>query len=242
MYLIELISNLWKPWEPIDLYYKVLYKLFKDDLLALSTDAEFKREIAHLDKSTETVDKSITFLPSLLHPLSHHEITSPIYRGELQVIETLISKFLEELKSLDIPNKIKCSSLESRTRLRIRYTIDNATGHFSFYYLRTIEPLLLTRDNAGNVLISSTKCFIEGCHGENNGNEVPNSRYNFTDEQKSHSDNNFILIWQSYNMIHNRITQYPLIGIFPQDAIYLNAIDFLDQQGIYQPINNAIVW
>ena len=47
--LIELISNLWKPWEPIDLYYKVLYELFKDDLLALSTDAEFKREIAHLE-------------------------------------------------------------------------------------------------------------------------------------------------------------------------------------------------
>lgn len=50
-HLIELITNLWKPWEPIDLYYKVLYELFKDDLLALSTDAEFKREIAHLEET-----------------------------------------------------------------------------------------------------------------------------------------------------------------------------------------------
>ena len=50
-HLIEIITNLWKPWEPIDLYYKVLYELFKDDLLALSTDAEFKREIAHLEET-----------------------------------------------------------------------------------------------------------------------------------------------------------------------------------------------
>jgi ERCC4-related helicase len=50
-HLIELITNLWKPWEPIDLYYKVLYELFKDDLLALSTDAEFKREMAHLEET-----------------------------------------------------------------------------------------------------------------------------------------------------------------------------------------------
>jgi hypothetical protein len=28
-YLIYLISNLWKPWEPVDLYYKVLYELFR---------------------------------------------------------------------------------------------------------------------------------------------------------------------------------------------------------------------
>jgi len=57
-HLVELITNLWKPWEPIDLYYKVLYELFKDDLLALSTDAEFKREIAHLE---ETVIYKILF-------------------------------------------------------------------------------------------------------------------------------------------------------------------------------------
>lgn len=51
-YLIELIKNLFKEFTPYDLYYKVLYELFKDDLLALSSDAEFKREIAHLEETT----------------------------------------------------------------------------------------------------------------------------------------------------------------------------------------------
>lgn len=50
-YWIELIKNLFKQWSPNDLYYKVLYELFKDDLLALSTDAEFNREIAHLEET-----------------------------------------------------------------------------------------------------------------------------------------------------------------------------------------------
>jgi hypothetical protein len=201
-----------------------------------------KRFLERLNQSTETIDKIITLLPSLLHPLSHHEITSPVYRGELQIIESLIPKFLAELKSLDIPNKVKCSLVESRTRLRIKYTINNATGHFSYYYLRTVETLLLSRDNIGNISISQTKCFTEGCYGENNGNEVAGSRKNFSDEQKTHPDNNFNSIWEAYDRIHSRIIQFPIIGNFPQDANYLDAIDFLDQQGVYQPLNNVIVW
>lgn len=201
-----------------------------------------KRFLERLNQSTETIDKIITLLPSLLHPLSHHEITSPVYRGELQIIESLIPKFLAELKLLDIPNKVKCSLAESRTRLRIKYTINNATGHFSYYYLRTLEPLLLSRDNIGNLSISLTKCFTEGCYGENNGNEVAGSRKNFSDEQKTHPDNNFNSIWEAYDRIHSRIIQFPIIGNFPQDANYLDAIDYLDQQGVYQPLNNVIIW
>lgn len=177
-----------------------------------------------------------------MHPLSHHEFTSPVYKGELQIIENLIPKFLLELKGLDITNKIRCSSIEGRTRIRIKYTIHNATGHYSFYYLRTSEPLLLILDDAGNISISLTKCLIEGCYGENNGSEVAGSRKNFSDEQKAHADNNFDSIFQAYDRIHSRIIQFPLIGNFPQDANYLDAIDYLDQQGDYQTINSAIVW
>jgi superfamily II DNA or RNA helicase len=51
-YIIELIKNLYKEYTPYDLYFKVLYELFKEDLLSLSTDAEFKREIIHLEGTT----------------------------------------------------------------------------------------------------------------------------------------------------------------------------------------------
>ena len=48
-HIIELIKNLFKEYTPEQLYYKVLYELFKEDLLMLSLDAEFKREIEHLE-------------------------------------------------------------------------------------------------------------------------------------------------------------------------------------------------
>lgn len=50
-YIIDLISNLFKEYTPHDLYYKVLYEMFKDDIMELSGDTEFKREIAHLEET-----------------------------------------------------------------------------------------------------------------------------------------------------------------------------------------------
>lgn len=50
-YIIELIKNLFKEYTPHDLYYKVLYEMFKDDILELSGDTEFNREIAHLEET-----------------------------------------------------------------------------------------------------------------------------------------------------------------------------------------------
>lgn len=50
-YIIDLIKNLFKEYTPHDLYFKVLYEMFKDDIMELSGDAEFKREIAHLEET-----------------------------------------------------------------------------------------------------------------------------------------------------------------------------------------------
>ena len=48
-HLINLIQNLYRKYSPFELYYKVLYELFKEDLLSLSLDPEFKKEISHLE-------------------------------------------------------------------------------------------------------------------------------------------------------------------------------------------------
>jgi len=47
-FIIDLITNLYKEYSPNDLYFKVLYELFKDDLLSLRSDKEFEREMKHL--------------------------------------------------------------------------------------------------------------------------------------------------------------------------------------------------
>ncbi len=48
-YIVNLIQNLYRKYTPFELYYKVLYELFKEDLLSLSLDPEFKKEISHLE-------------------------------------------------------------------------------------------------------------------------------------------------------------------------------------------------
>lgn len=201
-----------------------------------------KRFLERLNRSTETVDRIITLLPSLLHPLSHHEIASPIYRGELLEIENLIPKFLTELRTLDISNNLKCSPLEGRNELIIKFTIDNTTGHFSYYHLRTIEPILLFKNNNGNIVISDVKCEIEKCYGENSGVEIQGSKKYFSNAEKSDPDNNFNSILQAYDKLHHKMTQFPTIGNFAKDANYLDAIKYLDELGNYNDINNVIVW
>ncbi len=59
-YLINLICNFYKEYSPEDLYYKVLYELFKEDLLSISFDKEFIKEISHL-KDTVIYNKLYSF-------------------------------------------------------------------------------------------------------------------------------------------------------------------------------------
>lgn len=50
-HIVELIGKLSKEYNPEDLYYKVLYELFKEDILSLTSNEEFKREIEHLEET-----------------------------------------------------------------------------------------------------------------------------------------------------------------------------------------------
>lgn len=46
----------------------------------------------------------------------------------------------------------------------------------------------------------------------------------------------------TYDRLHTFMITLPAFGIFAKSVNYLDAIEYLDQQGIYQPISNAIVW
>lgn len=236
--LEEIIQNNLPPYEKVDAENKVLIPDYKLGPLIF----RLRRFLEKTSNSTDTLNKIITLLPSLLHPLSHHEITSPVYRGELLIIESLIPKLLSELKAMDIQHQYRCSTLEGRTKIRIKYSIDTAIGHYSFYELRTTEPLLLINNPIGTPTISAVKCFIEKCWGENNGTRVPRSRKEFTNAEQALAQNNFNSIQDAYDRLHAIMITRPAIGIFAKSANYLDDIEYLDQQGIYQPITNVIVW
>lgn len=198
-----------------------------------------------LDKTgnpSDSLNQIITLLSSLLHPLSHHEITSPVYRGELVIIENLIPKLIAELKALDIQSNYKCSVLEGRNKIRIKFIIDAVTGYFSLYELRITEPLVLKYNAAGSPLPLGVNCFAEKCWGENNGAVIGGAGKTFSKEERELPQYNFNSMQDAYDRLHAFVITIPAIGNFPKSVNYLDAIEYLDQQGDWQPVGGVFQW
>src|SRR5690606_4173543 len=122
--------------------------------------------------TTEYIDKINSLLSSLLHPLSHHEITSPVYRGELAIIESNYLKLKQQLIDLDISNNFKCC-LEGSKRLKMTFAIDAGANHFSYYELILKEPLTMKRNGAAPPIISKVHCVADRCYGNNGAVAYP---------------------------------------------------------------------
>jgi len=201
-----------------------------------------KRFLDKTGNNSNSLNQIIALLPALLHPLSHHEITSPVYKGELLLVENHIPKLISELRELDIKTNYKCSPLEGRNKIKLKFIISAATGHFSFYELRTTEPLVLKHNPAGQPFISNIHCFAEKVWGENNGTLVPRSSKEFTKIEREQLNLNFTSLKDAYDRLHAKIIQYPAIGNFPKSVNYLDDFEYLDQQGNYKTLNSALVW
>lgn len=235
--LEEIIQEYFPKWETID---PEITQLPDYKLGTLIYRA--KRFLDKSGNSSNSLNQIITLLSSILHPLSHHEITSPVYRGELVIIENLIPKLITELKALDIRTNFKCSVLEGRNKIKIRFVIDAATGHYSIYELRITEPLVLKFNAAGAPTILDVHCFAEKCWGENNGAVIAGAGKTFSKEERELPRYNFNSIQDAYDRLHAFMITIPAIGVFAKSANYLDDIEYLDQQGNYQPITNVIVW
>lgn len=235
--LEEIIQEFFPKWETADVEITQLpdYKL--GPLIYRA-----KRFLDKTGNPSNSLNQIITLLSSILHPLSHHEITSPVYRGELVIIENLIPKLIVELKALDIPTNYKCSVLEGRNKIKIKFVIDAATGHFSLYELKTTEPLVLQYNGTGAPSILEVNCFAEKCWGEENGAVIAGAGKTFSKVERELPQYNFSSIQDAYDRLYAFMITIPAFGIFPRSANYLNEIEYFDQQGIYQPIANAIVW
>jgi energy-coupling factor transporter ATP-binding protein EcfA2 len=201
-----------------------------------------KRFLDKIGNESDSLNQIISLLSSLLHPLSHHEILSPVYRGELVIIENLIPKLIEELKTLDIPNNFKCSVLEGRNKIKLKFIIDAAAGHFSLYELRITEPSVLKYNAVGAPILLNVNCFAEKCWGEINGAVIAGAGKTFSKEERELAQYNFSSMQDAYDRLYAFMITLPAFGVFAKSANYLDEIEYLDQYGIYQPISNAIVW
>lgn len=225
--LEELIKEFIPKWETADAESTQLpdYQLTQ---LVLRT----KRFLANSGNPTGYIDNINSLLSALLHPLSHHEITSPLYRGELSIIENNFQKLKEQLISLDHLNNFKCC-LEQNKRIKLTFEIDVVANHYSFYELILKEPLTMIRNGALTPTISKVHCVADKCYGHNG--TTPYQAFN---PDKKNANFNYESLEDAYNRIHNFLMK--TLGTFPKATNYLTTIEYHDGTN-WQPILNKIV-
>jgi superfamily II DNA or RNA helicase len=175
-YIIKLIEDLYKKYTPHDLYYKVLYEMFKDDILELSGDAELKREIAHLEETIiyKTLfpyqQKGAISLIKMLQKFNGAILADAVGLGKTWTALAVMKYF--ELKGYTVlllcPKKLSNNwqqyKVGQKSRFEkdeidfyIRYHTDLQEGRFDRYndktlrYFKTRPKLLIVIDESHNL-------------------------------------------------------------------------------------------
>jgi len=99
----------------------------------------------------------------LLHPLSHHEITLPIYKKELNLISKSYLGLKGQFELLNLNSNYRCK-LEKGRRIRIVFEITSTINQI--YEIKLIDALITDLNN--NSFLDS-KCFIYELIKEENG-------------------------------------------------------------------------
>lgn len=121
---------------------------------------KFHRFLERVGEDTTDVKTIISLLRALLHPLSHHEIDSPMYRKELILIEKAYRNVEDMIAIKDFKASSKCI-LEIGSKFR--FNIKNSV--IDFYY----DITLLENIISYNTNIIETKCRANKLHGTENG-------------------------------------------------------------------------
>lgn len=227
--LEELIQDFIPKWETADAENTQL-----PDYQLTQLTLRSKRFLENAGHSVIHINQIYSLLSTLLHPLSHHEITSPVYRGELTIIENSFLKLKEQLKQLDIPNNYKCCLVQG-TRLKMTFEISAATNHYSFYELILKAPLTMKFNGTLAPILSKVHCVADKCYGHNGATPYPS----FNPDKKN-ANFNYESLQNAYQRIHTYLTG-TAIGGFPMAANYLTTIEYHDGNN-WQLITNKIVW
>jgi energy-coupling factor transporter ATP-binding protein EcfA2 len=183
--------------------------------------------------SEEYINQIAGIITALLHPLSHHEIKSPVYKRELQIAQNSIPKLKEQLSNINHAANFKCM-LEFKKHLKLSFTINGGAGHFIYYELITEENLLKKNNAAALPTVLTCRCRTAQCYGINGATPlaavtIPKTATRF----------HYTSLLNAYDTIHAfLVTQN---GAFPKEANYLDAIMYHDGTN-WQPINNILPW
>lgn len=132
-----------------------------------------KRFIERIGDNPIYINLIISLLHILLHPLSHHEISSPIYKTELLLIENAFLRLQEQLHSLD-QKEFQCK-LEREHKVKIKFLLSSSPRNSYEYEIKLKESFMLYK-TATSMDKLPTQCFLSKMSGIENDVTLPQSR------------------------------------------------------------------
>lgn len=172
-------------------------------------------------------------ISALLHPLSHHEIKAPIYKRELQIAQNSLPRLKYQLIAIDHATNLKCM-LSFKKQLRLTFTFNAGTGHYSYYELLTEENLLKRNNGAALPTLSLCKCRVTQTtlhYGTTVTGPISipatSTRFRYSSLQNAYDTIHAFLVTQQ--------------GAFHKEANYLDAIEWHNGTN-WEPINNILPW
>lgn len=177
------------------------------------------------------VQRIQSMLGQLLHPLSHHEITTPIYRNELILIEMIYSNLKRQLIDLQISVAYKCV-LGRNSRIKIRFS--SSATHYCDYELQLVEPLVLYNNPAGPEFLAS-KCYVTKIQTMDGGTPFDLS------PKKLVNKYTYTSLIEAVNSILTFVNVNVKNGTFPIPLNYLSVIDYTDGHS-WQALAPKAIW
>lgn len=191
------------------------------------------------NNSTYYINVIQGYLYSLLHPLSHHEITSLIYKQELKSIESAYYELKKQLQLIDFKNNYKCIQ-ERGSRLRIHFVINLSVNHTQSYELILEESLLLFKKNDGTLGITKSDCYICKLEGTK-ADGFPSGKKTFKlSIKRDNPDFRYASLIEAVDKTYYHITTIEGSS-FPRPTNPFDIIEYFDGMN-WQSVSNLLVF
>ncbi|WP_284653502.1 AAA family ATPase [Flavobacterium terrisoli] len=179
----------------------------------VSSGLKFLQKIAADDKILLELQNA---LPTLLHPLSHYELSTQVYKVELERVEHLIPLLQDQLLHINLNCKVFIPKGRSFT---LKFSI-NGTDN-GFYEIYSKETIYALRASNGALTLSVGGCHCKCSYRTSSGGEI--SRSNFS---PAATFVQYISVLDSYETIYNHIHVQPEFSHIPIAINPLNEFEY----------------
>lgn len=216
-----------------------------------ATDQDYYGELTRGYKLTQIVDNAIRFINSihqdttlllelkghlstLLHPLSHFELASPVYKGELIRIEKCLlnlTPFLENIKS-----NYKIVSFPLK-KMRLNFVVSDTV--IRRYFIVKIPQLYVINDGAGNFQFSICECYTPKVSSETVGHPILNTSCDYKNNSAAFK---FISLLDCCTKLRNADISIAAYSTIPPIVDYIDNFEYEDAANTWQPLRSLLVW